>query len=144
MHCHLCDLFLDEAIMLTCGMGSSLINHPLICGRTWPRLPCSRKCNSLANFSMNGPLAKLRVAHAPGMPETFFAPPRVSDPDMQCGTCVTHVPWCKSGSLTSCFFLRRWRGKRSRHSWRMRKPQITYLVRGTWPKTRHLSRACLI
>ena len=24
----------------------------------------------------------------------------VSDPDMYHGTCVTHVPWCKSGSLT--------------------------------------------
>ena len=26
--------------------------------------------------------------------------PRVSDPDMHHGTCVTHVPWCMSGSLT--------------------------------------------
>ena len=26
---------------------------------------------------------------------------RVSDPDMLHGTCVTHVPWCMSGSLTS-------------------------------------------
>ena len=53
----------------------------------------------------NGPLtryAKLRVAHAPG---TF---PRhrlqrkllVSDTSMHHGTCVTHVPWCMSGSLT--------------------------------------------
>ena len=25
--------------------------------------------------------------------------PLVSDPDMHHGTCVTHVPWCKSGSL---------------------------------------------
>ena len=52
----------------------------------------------------NGPLtryAKLRVAHAPG---TF---PRhrlqrkllVSDTSMHHGTCVTHVPWCMSGSL---------------------------------------------
>ena len=44
-----------------------------------------------------GPLAsyvKLRVAHASGMPGTFSPPPRVSDPDMHHGTCVTHVPWC--------------------------------------------------
>ena len=27
--------------------------------------------------------------------------PQVSDPDMHHGTCVTHVPWCMSGSLTS-------------------------------------------
>ena len=26
--------------------------------------------------------------------------PLVSDPDMLHGTCVTHVPWCMSGSLT--------------------------------------------
>ena len=55
----------------------------------------------------NGPLAryvKLRVAHASRMPETFFPPPRVSYPDMRHGTCVTHMPWCMSGSLTSCCF----------------------------------------
>ena len=44
---------------------------------------------------LHGPLAtcvKLRVAHAPGILETFSPPPRVSDPDMHHGTCVTHVP----------------------------------------------------
>ena len=43
----------------------------------------------------SGPLArylKLQVAHAPGIPGTFSPPPRVSDPDMYHGTCVTHVP----------------------------------------------------
>ena len=30
--------------------------------------------------------------------------PRVSDPDMYHCTCVTHVPWCMSGSLTSRVF----------------------------------------
>ena len=56
----------------------------------------------------NGPLTryvKLQVAHAPGMPGTF---PHhrlqrklvVSEPGMQHGTCVTHVPWCMSGSIT--------------------------------------------
>ena len=57
----------------------------------------------------NGPLTryvKLRVAHAPGMPGTFprerlQRKPLVSDPIMHHGTCVTHVPWCISGSLTS-------------------------------------------
>ena len=55
----------------------------------------------------NGPLTrytKLRVAHAPGMPATFprhrlQRKPLVSDPDMHHGTCMTHVPWCMSGSL---------------------------------------------
>ena len=57
---------------------------------------------------MHGPLtryAKLRVAHAPGMPRTFSPPstsgePLASDPGMHHGTCVTHVSWCMSGSLT--------------------------------------------
>ena len=35
---------------------------------------------------------KMCVVHVPGMPETFSPPPRVSDPDMHHGTCVTHVP----------------------------------------------------
>ena len=34
-------------------------------------------------------------------------------------TCMSHVPWCMSGSLT-----------RSRHSQRMLNPQFAYLVRG--------------
>ena len=75
----------------------------------------------------HGPLTryvKLRVAHAPGMPGTFSPPPRVSDPDMHHGTCVTHVPWCITGSLTSGFLGNRWRGKRSRHSRRMRNSQF--------------------
>ena len=50
-------------------------------------------------------------AHAPGMPWTFSPPPRVSDPDMYHGTCVTHVPWCMPGSLTGGFLWSRPRGK---------------------------------
>ena len=53
-----------------------------------------------------------------------FPPPRVSDPDMHHGTCVTHVPWCMPGSLTIGFLWSRWWGKRSRHSRRMRNPQF--------------------
>ena len=77
-----------------------------------------------------GPLAryvKLRVAHAPGMPGTFSPRPRVSDPDMHHGTCVTHVPWCMPGLLTSGLVWSRWQGKRSRHSGRMRNPQFYVL-----------------
>ena len=54
----------------------------------------------------------------------FSQSPRVSDPDMHHGTCVTHVPWCMPGSLTSSFLWSRWRGKRSRNSRRMRKQQL--------------------
>ena len=57
---------------------------------------------------MHGPLTryvKFGVAHAPGMPGTFSRhrlqmKPLVSDPGMHPGTCVTHVPWCMSRSLT--------------------------------------------
>ena len=59
----------------------------------------------------------------------FSPPPLVSDPDMHHGTCVTHVPWCMRGSLTRGFLWSRWRGKRSRHSRRIRNP---HLVRGPW------------
>ena len=45
--------------------------------------------------------------------------PLVSDHGMHHGTCVTHVPWCMSGSLT-----RGLRGKRSRHSRPLRNPQF--------------------
>ena len=75
---------------------------------------------------------KLRVAQALGMSGPFSPPPRVSDPDMHHGTCATHVPWCMPGSLTSALIWSRWRGKRSRHSRRMRSPNFTYLVRGPW------------
>ena len=50
--------------------------------------------------------------------------PRVSDPDMHYGTCVTRVPWCMPGSLTSSFLWSQWQGKRSRHSQRMHNPQF--------------------
>ena len=66
-------------------------------------------------------MLKLRFAHAPGMPGTFsphrgFAiPTRIM---------VTHVLWCMPGSLSSGFLWSRWRGKRSRHSRRMRNPQF--------------------
>ena len=58
------------------------------------------------------------------MPGTFFPPPWVSYPDMHQGTCVTHLLWYMLGSPTSGFLWSRWRGKRSRHSRRMRNPQF--------------------
>ena len=70
-------------------------------------------------WQSHGPLtryAKLRVAHAPGMPGTFSPPLRVSDPDMRHGMCVTPVPWCMPVSLTSAFLWSQWQGKHSRHS----------------------------
>ena len=71
----------------------------------WKLQPRLTGANELTcTFLLHGPLAryaKLRVAHAPGMPGTFSPPPRVSDLDMHHGTCVTHVPWCMPGSLTT-------------------------------------------
>ena len=78
-------------------------------------------------LSPHGPLTRyviLRVAHAPGMPGTISPPPWVSDPDMHHGTCVTHMPWCMPGSLTSGFLWNRWQRKLSRHSWRLHNPQL--------------------
>ena len=49
-------------------------------------------CHWLVEGARNGPLTryvKLRVAHAPEMSGTFSLPPRVSDPDMRHGTCVS-------------------------------------------------------
>ena len=37
-------------------------------------------------------IRKIADAHAPGMPGTFSPQPRVSDPDMHHGSCVTHAP----------------------------------------------------
>ena len=55
----------------------------------------------------HGPLTRyviLRVPHAPGIPGTFSPPPiskeTASYAGMHHNTCVTHVPWCMSGSLT--------------------------------------------
>ena len=81
----------------------------------------------MTSWHGNGPLAryvKLRVAHAPGMPGTFSPLPWFSDPAMHHGTCVTHEPWYMAGSLTSGFLWSQWRGKRPRHSWCMRNPQV--------------------
>ena len=80
---------------------------------------CERSLNIslrtlLTMWSGHWPLAryvKLRVAHAPGMPGTFSPSPRVSDPGMHHDTCMTHVPWCVPGSLTSGFLWSRGAGK---------------------------------
>ena len=74
-----------------------------------------------------GPLAryvKFRIVYAPGMLGMFSPLPRVSDHDMHHGTCVTHVPRCIPGLLTSGFLWSQWWGKRSRHSRRMHNAQF--------------------
>ena len=66
-------------------------------------------------------IRKIAGAHMPG---TFSPSPQVSDPDMHHDTCVTHMPWCMLGSLTSSSLWNRRRGKRSRHSRCMRNLQF--------------------
>ena len=80
-----------------------------------------------------------RVAHAPGMPGMFSPPLRVIDPDTHYGTCVMHVAWCMSWSLTSGFLWSQWQGRRSRHSQRMCNPQI-YLAGKRPVAAKHFSR----
>ena len=91
----------------------------------------------------HGPLAryvKLRVAHSPGMPGTFSSPQRLNDPDMHHGTCVTRVPWCMLGSLTSGFILSRWRENVPGIPGASATRNFTYLVRGPFVKMRwHIS-----
>ena len=62
----------------------------------------------VAALLAHGPLSrdvKLRVAHVSGMPGTISPPPitkkpLVNDPGMHRGTCLMHLPWCMSRSLT--------------------------------------------
>ena len=71
------------------------------------------------------------------MPGMFSPPSLVSDPDVHHGACLTHVPWCMSGSLSSGFLWNRWRGKRSRHSRRMRNPQFCVFGKRPMAGTNH-------
>ena len=94
----------------------------------------------LLKTSEHGPLTRyvqLRVAHAPGMSETFSRrrlqrKPLLSDPGMHHGTCVTHVPWCMSGSLTWCGG-----GNVPGIPGACTTRNFTYLARGLW------SRVCV-
>ena len=75
---------------------------------------------------------KLQVARAPGMTRTFSPPLPVSVPDMYHGTCVTHVPWCMPGSLTSGFLWSWWRENVPGIPGVCITRRLTYLVRGPW------------
>ena len=90
-------------------------NHPkkyahCHCGLVQVALFISFCVTSLAGRqSCHGPLTrylKLWAAHAPRMSGTFSPPPSSKEtasyrpPGMHHGTCVPHVPWCMSGSLT--------------------------------------------
>ena len=104
-----------------------LKKHNQLRGQVYPPASNMMKLVGDNNRPCHRPLTRyvnLRVAHAPGMPGTFSPPPRVSDPDMHHGTCVTHVPWCMPGSLTSGCLWSWWWRKRSWHSRRMYNPKF--------------------
>ena len=107
---------------------------------TWSLIHCCILVQVKSNPSGNMPWASCQIrkiagAHAPGMPGTFSPSPRVRDPDMHHGTCVTHVPWCMPGSLTSGFL---WNWRREENvpgiSGACATCNFTYLVRGPWPE----------
>ena len=102
----------DDVIMRTMNSSGILVSvrraiasHAFLhvfCGDSCPRsrygalavfhfLHCFLKVMNLTQWAFCQ-VRKFRIAHAPGMPGTFSPPPRVSDPDMHHGTCMTHVP----------------------------------------------------
>ena len=86
----------------------------------WDIFRCAYVHGSWASYQIRKCAGCARAGNA----GNIFQPPRVNYPDMHHGTCVTHVPWCMPGSLTSGFLWNRWRGKRSWHSRRMRNMQF--------------------
>ena len=133
-------IFCMEDISLLINLGfeiAGLIIVLLQCGVIWKK--SGRESSADVILWLDGPLAryaKLWLAHAPGMPVTFSLPPLVSNPDLHHGTCVTHVPWCMSGLLTSGFLWSWWRGKRSQHFPCMHNSQIC--ISGERPMARML------
>ena len=73
--------------------------------------------------------------HAPGMPGTFSPPARVSNTDMHHGTCVTHVPWCMSGSLISDWLWSRCRENFPGIPGTCATRNFGYLLRGPYVRT---------
>ena len=128
-YCNVLHILLDNTCQITHAFYLSPSNS-LVQDIVWILSVCLLDylqwlCTLTLSTFRNWPLAryvKLRVVHAPTMPGTFSPPRRVSDPGMDHGTCVTHVPGYMPRSLTSGFLWSRWRGKRSQHSRRMRNP----------------------
>ena len=76
---------------------------------------------------------KLRIAHAPGMPGSFSPPPTSKDTaSWRSQHASRHVRYARAVMHVG-IANPRWRGKRSRHSWRMHNPQ--FYVSGKRPMT---------
>ena len=105
---------------------------------------CLEKDAAKSNYLLHGPLTryvKLQVAHAPGMPGTFFPPPPISKEtdSWRSRHASRHVRDARAVMHVGIAYLR-WQGKRSRHSRRMHTRNFAYLARGPWNWT---TRACL-
>ena len=81
-------------------------------------------------------IRKIAGCACAGMLQPLSPPPRVNDPDMHHGTCMTHVPWCMPGSLTSGFLWCRSRGNVPGIAGACATRNFTYLVRGPLKVTR--------
>ena len=75
---------------------------------SWISLKISRPMSQIDSWSSLLPWASCQIRKNAGCAcagnvfprRRFKRKPLVSDPGMHHGTCVTHVPWCMSGSLT--------------------------------------------
>ena len=100
----------------------------------WVLLSAARiAVRALNCITYHGPLTryvKLQVAHAPGMPGTFSpAADFKGNRKLAIPTCITAVRDARAVMHVGIAHLR-WRGKRSRHSRRMRTCNFAYLARG--------------
>ena len=66
----------------------------------WPGAVCNRM--DLLPDTQNCALRMRRECRERFPCHRLQRKPLVSDPDMHHGTCVTHVPWCMSGTVTRC------------------------------------------
>ena len=140
-----CTLCLGERTVKhnTVGCCYNIISYiPCVCGCmcggiVWFRLyilKINMQTLNIHNETSLPPIGLLPNTQNCGLPTQrifFFPPPRVNDPGMHHGTCVTHVLWCIPGSLAGAFLWIQWK-------WKVlgacATRNFTYLVRGLFGK----------
>ena len=110
--------------VVTCHNISMVAYKPVVCSTVVTAVLSQAFCYT--KWCASYQIHKIAGCACAGNAGNVSPPSRVSDPDMHHhGTCVTHVPWCMPGSLTSGFLIWSWwLGERSWHSRRMRNPQF--------------------
>ena len=80
-------------------ISSSQLCHQTIC---WDKTVCLDNTRQWVSYQMRNIVGCACAGNAGNVFPTrrLQRKPLVSDPGMHHGTCVTHVPWCISGSLT--------------------------------------------